>query len=164
VFTWHVRSYDDELLDSVRQAVEVARATGCRTQISHLCAVGRRNWGAVHRALELVDAANADGLSVGVDIYPYLHGNAPLSQLLPAWAQEGRADVWTGRLHDKAVRAAIRENWRTRPTTWGEITISWTAQPEPDARVGRTVAQLAGECGATGTTSPWICSPSWAPA
>jgi N-acyl-D-aspartate/D-glutamate deacylase len=150
VLTWHVRSYDDELLDSVRQAVEVARATGCRTQISHLCAVGRRNWGAVHRALELVDAANADGLSVGVDIYPYLHGNAPLSQLLPAWAQEGGADVWTGRLHDKAVRAAIRENWRTRPTTWGEITISWTAQPEPDARVGRTVAQLAGECGATG--------------
>jgi len=146
VFTWHVRSYEDDLLDSVRQAVGVARATGCRTQISHLCAVGRRNWGAVNRALELVDAANAEGLSVGVDIYPYLHGNAPLAQLLPAWAQEGGTDAWTARLRDPAVRAAIREEWRDRPTTWDDISIAWTPGVRPgsaDERIGRTVGQLA---------------------
>jgi N-acyl-D-amino-acid deacylase len=150
VFTWHVRSYEDGLLDSVRQAVEVARATGCRTQISHLCAVGRRNWGAVNRALELVDAANADGLSVGVDIYPYLHGNAPLAQLLPAWAQGGGADVWTGRLRDGAVRSAIRAEWRDRPTTWDDISISWTSRGALDARVGHTVAGLAAQRGVSG--------------
>jgi N-acyl-D-aspartate/D-glutamate deacylase len=150
VFTWHVRSYEDGLLDSVRQALDVARATGCRTQISHLCAVGRRNWGAVHRALDLVDAANAGGLSVGVDIYPYLHGNAPLAQLLPAWAQSGGTDAWVGRLRDAAVRSAIRDEWRDRPTTWDDISISWTADPAPDARVGRTVAQLAAERGIPG--------------
>ena len=124
----------------------MARATGCRTQISHLCAVGRRNWGAVNRALELVDAANAEGLSVGVDIYPYLHGNAPLAQLLPAWAQEGGTDAWTARLRDPAVRAAIREEWRDRPTTWDDISIAWTPGVRPgsaDERIGRTVGQLA---------------------
>ncbi len=150
VFAWHVRSYEDGLLDSVRQAVEVARATGCRTQISHLCAVGRRNWGAVNRALELVDAAGADGLSVGVDIYPYLHGNAPLAQLLPAWAQEGGADVWTARLRDPGVRAAVREEWRDRPTTWQDVTISWTVRPGTDPDVGGTVAALAAARGTTG--------------
>jgi N-acyl-D-aspartate/D-glutamate deacylase len=150
IFSWHVRSYDDGLLDSVGQAIAVARRTGCRTQISHLCAVGRRNWGAVRGALDLVDAANAEGLSVGVDIYPYLHGNAPLSQLLPAWAQAGGADVWTGRLRDANVRTAIREEWRDRPTTWDEVTISWTVRATPDPDVGRTVAELAGERGTTG--------------
>ncbi len=90
IFTWHVRNYDDDLLESVAQAVRVARATGARTQISHLAAVGRRNWGAVRRALDLVDAANADGCDIGVDIYPYLHGNAPLSQLLPGAHPGGR--------------------------------------------------------------------------
>lgn len=146
VFTWHVRTYEDGLVDSVKQAVDVARATGCRTQLSHLCAVGRRNWGAVNRALELVDAANAEGLSVGVDIYPYLHGSAPLAQLLPAWAQEGGTDAWTARLRDPAVRAAVREEWRDRPTTWDEISIAWTPGVRPgraDERIGRTVAQLA---------------------
>ena len=153
VFTWHVRSYEDALLESVRQAVEVARATGCRTQISHLCAVGRRNWGAVNRALELVDAANAEGLSVGVDSYPYLHGNAPLAQLLPAWAQEGGTDAWTARLRDGGVRAAIREEWRDRPTTWDDISIAWTPGVEPgraDERIGRTVGQLARARGVDG--------------
>lgn len=150
VFTWHVRSYDDGLLDSVRQAVDVARATGCRTQISHLAAVGRRNWGAVRPALDLVDAANADGLSVGVDIYPYLHGNAPLAQVLPAWAQEGGADEWRGALRDEAVRARIREQWRHRPTGWDEVTISWTARESPDGDVGRTVAELSDERGVPG--------------
>jgi N-acyl-D-amino-acid deacylase len=69
--------------------------------------------------------------------------------LLPAWAQEGGADVWTSRLRDPDVRDAIREEWRDRPTTWDEITVSWTARTAPDPDVGRTVAQLADERGAT---------------
>lgn len=143
IFTWHVRSYDDGLVDSVAQAVGVARRTGCRTQISHLAAVGRRNWGAVRHALDLVDAANADGADVGVDIYPYLHGNAPLAQLLPAWAQEGGPAAWVPRLADDRVRARIRDGWRDRPTTWDEITISWTATPSP--ALGFTIADLGGD-------------------
>ncbi|MFD0575619.1 N-acyl-D-amino-acid deacylase family protein [Dactylosporangium darangshiense] len=144
VFTWHVRSYDDGLLDSVAQALRVARATGCRTQISHLAAVGRRNWGTVRRALDLVEAANADGLRVGVDIYPYLHGNAPLSQLLPAWAQEGGASAWAPRLRDAGVRERIVAGWADRPTGWEEITVSWTSRGDADPVVGRTVADLGG--------------------
>ncbi len=150
IFTWHVRNYDDALVESVTQAIRVAHTTGCRTQISHLAAVGRRNWGRVEQALDLVDEANASGLSVGVDIYPYLHGNAPLAQLLPPWAQEGGADSWTRRLTDPAVRAAIGSEWQTRPTTWDEITISWTVRPEPDPIVGRSVADLAAERGVSG--------------
>jgi N-acyl-D-aspartate/D-glutamate deacylase len=147
IFTWHVRSYDDGLLDSVAQALRVARAAGCRTQISHLAAVGRRNWGSVRRALDEVDAANADGLSVGVDIYPYLHGNAPLAQLLPAWAQEGGAAVWTPLVRDPAVRARIREGWRDRPGTWDEITVSWTSRGDGDPALGRTAEELGGDEG-----------------
>ena len=101
VFTWHVRDYGDELLPSVQQALEIARRTGCRTQISHLTAVGRRNWGRVRQALDLVDAAIADGLRIGVDIYPYLYGNAPLAQLLPSWAQEGGPSGRSPRLPDE---------------------------------------------------------------
>ena len=32
VFTWHVRSYDEDLLDAVGQAVRVARKARCRTR------------------------------------------------------------------------------------------------------------------------------------
>jgi N-acyl-D-amino-acid deacylase len=128
----------------------VARKAGCRTQISHLCVVGRRNWGSVSRALDLVDAANAEGLSIGVDIYPYVHGNTLLAQMLPAWAQEGGPDAWTARLREAAVRAAISEHWGQRSTTWDEITISWTPRSAPDPDIGRTVQEIADDRGSTG--------------
>ncbi|HEY3686819.1 MAG TPA: D-aminoacylase [Streptosporangiaceae bacterium] len=143
LFAWHARDYADDLLASVRQVVRVAAASGCRAQISHLVAVGRRNWGAVARALEIVDAARAGGVDVAADVYPYLAGNAPLSQLLPAWAQEGGAAAMAARLADPGVRARVAEGWRDRPLGWAEITIS--RAPDPDTGLaGRTVAELAG--------------------
>ncbi|HEY8482361.1 MAG TPA: amidohydrolase family protein, partial [Spirillospora sp.] len=136
LFAWHVRDYADGLLDSVRQALRVAAATGCRTQISHLVAVGRRNHGSVARALELIDAARSRGLDVAFDVYPYLAGNAPLSQLLPAWAQEGGEEAMRERLTDRAVRARVRDEWRDLPNAWDDIAVD-----------GRPVTALAADTG-----------------
>jgi N-acyl-D-amino-acid deacylase len=130
--------------------VRVARETGCRTQISHLQAVGPRNWGGVRRVLDLVDAANADGFDIGVDAYPYLHGNAPLAQLLPAWTQDGGQAVWMPMLRDPVVRNRVRAEWTDRESRWDEITISWTTRAAPDPDIGRSVAELAAERGVTG--------------
>jgi N-acyl-D-aspartate/D-glutamate deacylase len=143
LFAWHIRDYGDHLLDAVREVLRVAEATGCRTQISHLIAVGRRNWGKVARALDLVDAARERGADVAVDVYPYLAGNAPLSQLLPAWAQAGGERAMRARLADPAVRARVREEWRDLPNTWTDITVSRVPAELPDVE-GRTVADLGG--------------------
>jgi N-acyl-D-amino-acid deacylase len=113
------------LLPSVVQALDIARRSGGRVQISHLAAVGRRKWGTVLRALELVDAARAEGVDAGVDIYPYRYGNAPLAQLLPAWAQEGGPDAMARRLREDDVRARVRAGWRGRAVGWDEIAVSW---------------------------------------
>ncbi len=56
VFAIHMRNYSDHLLDAVTEALDIARASGCRLQVSHLAVAGRRNWGAVPRSLELIDA------------------------------------------------------------------------------------------------------------
>ncbi|WP_329255161.1 D-aminoacylase [Actinoallomurus sp. NBC_01490] len=142
LFSWHIRDYGDHLLDSVREVLRVAEATGCRTQVSHLIAVGRRNWGKVARALELIDAARDRGVDVAADVYPYLAGNAPLSQLLPAWAQAGGEDAMRQRLADTGVRDRIREEWRDLPNAWSDITVSRIPAERPGIE-GRTVADLA---------------------
>ncbi len=116
LFAWHLRDYADELLPSVEQAVRVAELTGCRTQISHLVAVGRRNWGKVKLALDRIDEARGRGIDVGVDVYPYLAGSTVLAQLLPD-------------LDD-------------HPLEWTDITL---ATGVPDSLVGRTIADLDGD-------------------
>ncbi|MDN3355705.1 D-aminoacylase [Actinomadura sp. DC4] len=143
LFSWHIRDYSDNLLDSVRQVLRVAETTGCRTQISHLAAVGQRNWGKVARALELIDAARSRGADVAADMYPYLAGNAPLSQLLPAWAQAGGEAAMRERLAGSAVRDRVREEWRDLPTSWSEVTVSRVPADRPEV-TGRTLADLGG--------------------
>ena len=148
LFAWHVKDYGDHLFASIQQAIRVARATGCRLQISHLTAVGRRNWGAVNDALALVDAARADGLDVGVDIYPYLAGNAPLSQLLPDWVQEGGSEVFAPRLQDPAVRDRVISGWTNHSWDWADIIVNAVTgehadDPANTQFLGQSIAALA---------------------
>lgn len=149
VFAWHLRDYGDDLLPSVRQALDIGARAGCRVQISHLTAVGRRNWGGARRALDLVDKARGRGLDVAVDMYPYLFGNAPLAQVLPDWAQQGGAAAISRRLARADVRARIRAAWANRAVGWDEITLSWAPEASSAAAlVGRTVQQAARAAGA----------------
>ena len=127
LFAWHLRDYGDDLLASATEAVQIASVTGCRTQISHLSSIGERNWGRVDAVL-----AMASG-EVGVDIYPYLHGNAPLSQLLPEL-------VGVGALTDPVTRERVEHAWTHNPVPWTEITVAGGAA---DAVLGRTIASLA---------------------
>lgn len=136
VFTWHLRDYGDDLITAAAEAILVARTTGCRTQLSHLCAVGRRNWGGVAEVLRMIDESDVD---VGVDSYPYLAGNAPLSQLLPAWITDGGPDRIRERLTDPVMRQRIHEAWATNALSWREITVA-----------GVSIADLAADRGISG--------------
>lgn len=142
LFAVHMRNYSDHLLDAVAEALAIARLSGCRLQVSHLAVAGRRNWGAVPRALDLIERARADGVDVGVDIYPYIAGSANLSQLLPEWAQAGGAAAIVARLANPAERTAIREDWRTSLFFgWDEIEVS-SSEPGLEETLGLTVAAV----------------------
>lgn len=139
----HLRDYGDHLLAAVEEMLRVAERAGCRLQISHLCAVGRRNWGAVQNALDLIDVARDGGVDVMVDIYPYLAGSTNLSQVLPRWAMDGGLDGLRARLPDLAIRRRIIADMASRAVGWDETMLSdvpWAAE-----QVGCTVAELAAE-------------------
>jgi len=76
--------------------------------VSHVKAAGRPNWGNVPRALELIDAARAEGIDVRADVYPYTASSTTLRTLLPDWALEGGIDAMLKRLADPTERARVR--------------------------------------------------------
>jgi N-acyl-D-amino-acid deacylase len=126
----------------------VARRTGCRVQISHLAAVGRRNWGRVGTVLDEIDRANDDGCDIGVDCYPYLAGSAPMSQLLPAWVHDGGEDLMRSRLSRPDLRRAIDDAWAGAHFDWADIVLTAlpaAADAADRASVGRTVVQIAAD-------------------
>ena len=54
IYATHMRSEGGTLLEAIDEALDVARATGVRLQISHLKTAGRANWHKLDAALEKI--------------------------------------------------------------------------------------------------------------
>jgi len=90
-----MKSEGDELFDSVDEVISIAEKAGVRAEISHHKAVGKKNFGKVHRSLEMIEKARRRGLRITVDTYPYEFAQASsLAGILPreAW-QKVRGDA-----------------------------------------------------------------------
>jgi N-acyl-D-amino-acid deacylase len=145
VYATHMRSEGPQLLESIDEAIEIGQRAGCRVQISHLKAVGRRSWGRVTAALDRLDEARAAGLSAGQDAYPYEATSTMLTTVLPSWFQDGGPEAMLDRLGDPAVLARAREELAgDEDVVWDAITLASTAS---HAHEGLSLPQLADQLG-----------------
>lgn len=141
IYTTHMRSYMDGLLDAIEEQLELARRTGCRLQISHLQAVGRHNWPVQARALEKIEKARAGGLDIGFDCYPYVAGSSVLTQHLPQWALEGGAPAMLARLRDPDERRRVAAQTASITGSWADVFIA------SGEETGRNVPDMAARRG-----------------
>ncbi len=110
VYTTHVRGEAGELIGAVDEALEVAKNSGVKLHISHLKAMGEKNWNLMDEALGLIERAKENGVDVTFDVYPYTNTGSVLYVLLPDWVSEGGRRAMLGRLKDPVLRAkAISE-------------------------------------------------------
>jgi N-acyl-D-amino-acid deacylase len=108
IYATHMRSEGGTLLEAIDEALDVARASGVRLQISHLKTAGRANWHKLDAALEKIRAAQAEGIEVASDRYPYTASCTDLDVILPTWSAQGGRAAILARLRDPADRAKIR--------------------------------------------------------
>ena len=143
-YATHMRDYGDHLMDAVDEQLDLARRAGCRLQISHLQAVGPRNWDKQAAVLEKIETASARGLDVGFDCYPYIAGSTVLTQLLPQQALEGGLDGLLARLADSIERKRIAaETEASLAQGWNGILISSVESQTNRGLIGKTIAAIA---------------------
>ena len=75
----HIRNESNGLLEAVEEFLSAIRASGCRAVFSHHKSSKKQNWGMVKKSLAMIDAANAEGLDVYLDVYPYTASHTSLS-------------------------------------------------------------------------------------
>jgi len=80
IYATHMRNEGDHLLDAVDEAIHIGVTAGLPVQISHHKSAGKRNWGRIGQSLAKVDAANASGADITLDVYPYTAGSGPMAQ------------------------------------------------------------------------------------
>ncbi|MDD5708567.1 MAG: D-aminoacylase [Kiritimatiellae bacterium] len=147
LYTTHMRSEGDRLLEALEEVLGVARHTGMRVQISHLKTSGKANWHKLDAALETVETARAAGLPVHADRYPYIASGTDLDVLLPGWAAAGGHEAVLARLGDERVAARIAaEIADTRePGHWDGVVVGATAHRDTFRFRGQSLAAVAAQ-------------------
>ena len=118
IYVSHIRNEADFLIEAVNEAIEIGEKSGCKVQISHHKAAGKKNHGKVIKTLNLMEAARRRGVIISCDAYPYTAGSSSLVTLLPPWAHEGGKEKILERLKDAETRAIMREEVGSPDTPW----------------------------------------------
>jgi N-acyl-D-amino-acid deacylase len=124
VYTTHIRGEDHDLIKAVEEAIRIAEVTGVRLQISHLKAMGKKNWPLMEEALNLIETARTGGIDVHFDAYPYTSTGSVLYIILPEWATEGGRSMMLARLKDPETRKKIIKEMKESGFDYTKITIS----------------------------------------
>lgn len=101
-YATHVRNEADRLLESLEEAVEIARCGDNSLEISHLKTSGAPNWHKLDAAFEYIEKMQGQGVHILADRYPYVHSCTTLRQIVPAPYDEIDTKTLCGRLKESA--------------------------------------------------------------
>ena len=145
LYASHMRNEAEGLLDAVREAIRIGEEAGVPVQISHHKASGRRNWGRVRDSLRLIEEAQARGLDVTADQYPYTAGSTSLAAVIQNGAFRSDSPGGLGQLDGGDVLIASapgRADWEGR--TIATLASGWDVSAA--AAADRVVAEVGDAC------------------
>lgn len=154
----HMRSEANRLLEAIDETIAIGRATGEPVEIYHFKAAGQENWPKMAQAVERVEAARADGVTISANMYTYTAGATGLDASLPPWVQDGGHDAMTARLRDPETRARIIKEMQRPSDEWenlrllaggaDKVLLSGFKNAALKPLTGKTLAEVAKQRGA----------------
>lgn len=121
VFAVHQRSEANDILQSMREVIDIGRRSGVKVHFSHFKVCGRKNWRLLEEMLELLDQAQAEGVRLSFDQYPYIAGSTILGAVLPPWAHEGGTERLLERLQQPEPRRQMIRDIEKGIPGWDNI-------------------------------------------
>jgi len=118
VYATHMRSESDRVLESIDEALRIAREAHIPVEIWHIKVAGKNNWGRMPEVVAKINQARAQGADISADTYAYTAWANSMSAFVPAWAHDGGDAKLIERLKDPATRARIRKDMETPAKHW----------------------------------------------
>lgn len=152
IYNTHMRNESNRVVESVKEAIDIGRKSGCRVHISHHKIMGFKNHGKSEETLALIEAANNEGISVTCDMYPYIAGSIGLNSLVPTWVFASGFKKAMEYLHSNSYRAIIidelgREDWENLLVSCGAGNIVICSAENCNQYVGKTIHGIAEQMG-----------------
>jgi N-acyl-D-amino-acid deacylase len=152
-YATHMRNEDEKLLESIDEAIAVARGAGCPLHISHLKTQGPKNWGKLDQVFaRLQRARTEERVDLSFDRYPYIAYQTTLANLFPAWSRDGGTDAFLARLVDPVAGGRLRSEALAKVESiggWDNVMVSAVAHAEDRAAEGQRLGGYAAALGAS---------------
>ncbi|TNF55053.1 D-aminoacylase [bacterium] len=144
IYTTHMRSEGDELLEAIDEALNVGFESSIPVHISHIKTSEERNWGKLGKALKKIHEARQSGLTLTCDRYPYTAASTSLDSVLPAWVFEGgkreelrKIQNMQGKIEDDILRTHPEESY------WDSVTVSKVKKKKSKWMEGMRISEIA---------------------
>lgn len=138
----HLRDEESNLIESLREILDVTKKTKVRTHITHLKAVGKRNWSSLKDALRIIEDARNSGLDISFDVYPYTYTGSVLYTFLPRWLTDGGKKMMLSRIKKKKIYDYAVKELEEKSIKIFENAIISIAHNNDSLR-GRTIGDIA---------------------
>ncbi len=145
LYASHIRGEVEDLLPNINETLQIGREVGVSIEISHLKAVGKSYWPDMKRALEMIDIAHDEGVSIEFDIYPYTTTGSVLYILLPDWASSGGREKMIARLKNSDLRKKIIKEMKQLNYDYHKLIVSIC--PCNKNVVGKKISSIAANQG-----------------
>lgn len=154
LYAIHMRNEDDYVEESIKEAIEIAKKSGVRLQISHLKAQNANNWHKAESMLKLIDNARESGVDIAFDRYPYTAFSTGLTSFIPLVLRDGSKEDIIARLNSKTIAPKIESYAYSRIDRLGGpqnvVITSCNAQQNK-----KFIAKNLQECATIASSSVW---------
>ena len=110
----HIRSESSRgegVFEAVEEMLEIARQSGVAIHFAHIKVLGKDVWGESDRVIKMISEAQAEGLRVTADQYPWIASSTQLKNaILSAEWLAGTRSAWRERLQDPENESAVLED------------------------------------------------------
>ncbi len=144
IYTTHMRSEGDGLLESVEEVVRIAHDSKVRAHISHLKTSDEKNWNKLDNVFRIIEESQKSGSTITCDRYPYIASGTDLDAVLPSWAFEGGRNKEIERLKNERARLSediLREH--PDPSSWQKVLVSSVNLDKNKWMEGKSLADIA---------------------
>lgn len=124
IYATYVRDEEENLVKAVEEALMVAKEAKTPIHISHLKAVGERNWHLMDDVFNLIETAALNDIAVTFDVYPYTSTGSVLYTLLPEWVTQNGRTMMIEQLKDKQTYVSVLRDMRKDEIDYSQVLIS----------------------------------------
>lgn len=118
LYATHMRGYSENLIYSLKEAIEVGEKTGIKVECSHLGPEAPKFNDRVYEVIELIDNARKRGIDIAYDSLSYPNGCTTVMVIFPPWSYENGIDKFLKDLKNESFFKKMIEYMNTYVPKW----------------------------------------------